>query len=102
MESTKKYKDYILEKLDDLGDIYHRPMMGGYLFYYKNVLFGGIYENDNFLIKETNSNKKYDLQEELPYSGAKPMYLIEDLEDIQTLYSIIIDTYEDLKQRNRN
>ena len=51
MSTTKEYKNYVLEKLECLDSIFCRPMMGGYLFYYRDILFGGIYENDNFLIK---------------------------------------------------
>ena len=101
MTTTKEYKDYILEKLECLDNIFHRPMMGGNLFYYNGILFGGIYENDNFLIKETMSNKKYNLKEVLPYKGAKLMYLIEDLEDTDLLRNIIIDTCKDLKSKNK-
>ncbi len=96
--TAKEYKDYILERLDGLN-IFARAMMGGYLFYYDNTLFGGIYENNNFLIKETKSNEKYGLKEELPYKGGKMMYLIEDLEDMDTLKNIIIDTCADLPKK---
>ena len=101
MSVTKEYKDYIMDKLQCLNNsISSRPMMGGYLFYYNNILFGGIYENDNFLIKKTDSNKVYALKEELPYKGAKMMYLIENLEDSEMLKNIIIDTCKDLKPKN--
>ncbi len=97
MAITKEYKNYVLEKLECLDSIFCRPMMGGYLFYYRDILFGGIYENENFLIKKTVSNEKYQLPEELPYQGAKMMYLIEDLEDSELLRNIILDTCKDLK-----
>lgn len=72
--------------------------MGGYLFYYETTYFGGIYENDNFLIKKTKNNEKYCLKEEIPYRGAKSMYLIEDLEDIDFVTEIIQVTCKDLKK----
>lgn len=50
--NVKEYQEFILEKLEHLH-LFSRPMMGGYLFYYNNLLFGGIYENNNFLIKLT-------------------------------------------------
>lgn len=96
--TAKDYKDFILQRLDGM-DILERAMMGGYLFYYDNTLFGGIYENNNFLIKKTKSNEKYNLKEEVPYKGGKPMYLIEDLEDIETLKNIILDTCMDLPKK---
>ena len=96
MTSSKEYKDYILEKLNILDDIKYKPMMGEYLLYYRNVLFGGIYD-DRFLIKITKSNKKYKLSEEIPYIGAKTMYQIENIDDQNEIKQIIIDTYNNLK-----
>ena len=72
-------------------------MMGEYLLYYKGVLFGGIYDN-RFLIKITYNNKKYHLEESIPYKNAKPMYLI-DSEDKELIKNIIIDTYNDLNNK---
>ena len=96
MASTKEYRDYVLEQLNLLGDISYKPMMGEYLLYYRGVLFGGIYD-DRLLIKEVKSNKKYELSEEIPYNGAKPMYQIDNIDDQEELREIIINTYNDLK-----
>ena len=97
MATSKEYRDYILEQLNGLDNITYKPMMGEYLLYYKGVLFGGIYDN-RFLIKITNNNKKYHLEESIPYKNAKPMYLI-DSEDRELLKNIIIDTYNDLNNK---
>lgn len=96
MASTKEYRDYVLEQLNLLGDISYKPMMGEYLLYYRGVLFGGIYD-DRLLIKKVESNKKYELSEEIPYNGAKSMYQIENIDDQEELRDIIINTYNDLK-----
>ena len=96
MASTKEYRDYVLEQLNLLGDISYKPMMGEYLLYYKEILFGGIYD-DRLLIKKVESNKKYELSEEIPYNGAKSMYQIDNIEDSEELSEIIINTYNDLK-----
>ena len=95
MATTKEYKEYILEELNLLDNITYRPMMGEYLLYYNKVLFGGIYD-DRLLIKKVESNKKYNLKEEIPYENAKPMYIIEDIDDKEKLKEIILDTYKDL------
>ena len=95
MASTKDYCDYVLEQLDLLDNITYKQMMGEYLLYYKNVLFGGIYDN-RLLIKIVDSNKKYDLKEDIPYKGAKMMFLIDDIEDKELLEEIILDTFNEL------
>ena len=95
MATTKGYKDYILERLNLLDNITCRPMMGEYLLYYNGILFGGIYD-DRLLIKIVNSNKKYNMQESIPYESAKPMYLVDNIDNKELLKDIVLDTYEDL------
>lgn len=96
MASSKQFKDFILEQLRDLQDITYRPMMGEFLLYYKGILFGGIYD-DRFLVKKTISNEHFALSEELPYKKAKPMYMVENLDDMKYLSELIQTTCEDLK-----
>ena len=95
MATTKDYKDFVLENLNILNNITCRPMMKEYLLYYNGVLFGGIYDN-RLLVKIVESNKKYHMQESIPYDGAKPMYLV-DIDNKELLKEIIIDTYKELK-----
>ncbi len=97
MASTKEFKDYILEQLRELHTIECKPMMGEYLLYYNGTLFGGIYD-DRFLIKKVDSNKKYEMREENPYDGGKPMYYVEDIDDTDTLKDIVLNTCKDLKK----
>jgi len=97
MATTTEYKNFIFEQLKGLNDITCKPMMGEYLLYYNNVLFGGIYD-DRLLVKITDSNKKYAMEEAIPYDGAKPMYLVSDVDNVDILKDIVIDTYEGLKR----
>ena len=96
MSTTKDYKNFILEQLDILDNITCKPMMGEYLLYYDGLLFGGIYDN-RFLIKKVNTNKLYNMKESIPYNGAKPMYLIDNIDNKESLKDIILDTYKGLK-----
>ena len=96
MASSKEYRDFILEELSLLDNITYKPMMGEYLLYYNGVLFGGIYD-DRFLVKKNINNKKYNMEESIPYTNAKPMYLVSDVDDKELLRKTVIDTYEDLK-----
>jgi hypothetical protein len=61
-------------------------------------LFGGIYDN-RFLVKIVETNKKYNMEEEIPYETAKPMYLIEDIENRELLKEIIIETCKSLPKK---
>lgn len=100
MTTTKEYKNYILEQLSMLPDITCRPMMGEYLLYCNQVLFGGIYDS-RLLIKIVNSNEKYHLPKAIPYDGAKPMYQIEDTDDQENLKKIILDTCKNLPAKKK-
>ena len=95
MASTKEYRDFILEQLRELNVTY-KPMMGEYLLYYKDTLFGGIYD-DRLLVKRTETNKKYNMEEVIPYENAKPLYYVTDVDNIDLLKEIVISTYEGLK-----
>ena len=97
MATTKEYKDFILEELRLLDNITCKPMMGEYLLYYNGILFGGIYD-DRLLVKIVDSNKKYNMQEAIPYNGAKPMYLVDDVDNQDVLRDIVIDTCKDIKK----
>ena len=99
MATTKDYRDFVLEQLNLLDNITCKSMMGEYLLYYNGVLFGGIYD-DRLLVKIVDNNKKYNMQESIPYDGAKPMYLVDDVDNQEILRDIILDTYKDLKKWN--
>lgn len=95
MSSTKEYKDFILEQLNFVDNITYKPMMGEYLLYYDGKLFGGIYD-DRLLVKITDSNIKYGMEKVLPYSGAKPMFSVDCIDNKELLKEIISDTYKGL------
>ena len=38
------------------------------------------------------------MKETIPYPGAKPMYLVSDIDDKELLKNIVLDTYNDLKK----
>lgn len=95
MATSKDYKDFILEQLDLLDNITCRAMMGEYLLYWNRILFGGIYDN-RLLVKIVNSNKKFNMQEQIPYEGAKPMYFVDNVDNKEALRKIVVETCKDL------
>lgn len=95
MATTKDYRDFVLEQLNILDNITCKSMMGEYLLYYNGILFGGIYDG-RVLVKIVSSNKKYNMQEAIPYDGAKPMYLVDDIDNQEILKDIVLDTCCDL------
>jgi TfoX/Sxy family transcriptional regulator of competence genes len=89
-----------MEQLDELGNIRNIPMMGGYIFYYKERIFGGIYGN-GFMVKNTQVSREYmpDSALEPPYEGAKPMLPVTIIEDRQRLQKMVDEMYEQLPER---
>ena len=96
MATTKEYKEFVLGQLTLLNNIVCKPMMGEYLLYYNGILFGGIYD-DRLLVKAVDSNKKYGMKQSIPYKSAKPMYLVEDIDNMEKVKNIVLDTYKVLK-----
>ena len=98
MATSKEYKEFILEQLDLLDNITCKAMMGEFLLYYDDVLFGGIYDN-RLLIKRVETNKKYNMGEAIPYESAKPMYLVDDVDNKELLKEIVIETCKGLPNK---
>lgn len=97
MTTSKEYAAFILEQLDDISNISSRKMMGEYLLYYRDKVFGGIYDN-RFLVKITDTSRSLmkDADEEIPYPGAKPMLLVDDVYNKEFLNELICKMYDDL------
>lgn len=73
-----------------------RPMMGEYLIYCDGTYFGGVYDN-RFMIKPTDENERFCLEKDFPYDGAKPMYLVKDLNNPALLAEMVFTTVQSLK-----
>jgi len=95
MASNKDYLIYVLELLREIDEISYKKMMGEYMLYKDNILFGGIYDN-RFLIKKTKSSENSGLKEQIPYPSAKAMLLV-DSEDPDEIKELVLLVCSDLK-----
>ena len=87
MSSSEKFRDYVLGQfngklLEGGFRVTTRKMMGEYILYADGKIFGGIYD-DRLLVKPVPAARALlpDAPEEAPYEGAKPMLLVEDMEE---------------------
>lgn len=89
MASSADYLSFIMDQLSD-ADVSSRAMMGEYIIYCKGKVIGGIYD-DRFLVKptETALDMMPDAPMQLPYEGAKPMILVDDVENRQFLRQLV-------------
>lgn len=88
--SSKEYRDFVLEQLAILNPT-SKGMMGEFLIYVRGIYFGGIFD-DRFMVKITKTNSSYNLPKELPYANAKPMYLVENIDDRDYIEKLVNDT----------
>ena len=95
MASSKDYLDYVLELLREVESVTYKKMMGEYMLYKEDILFGGVYDN-RFLIKKTKSLENSGLKEQIPYPSAKSMLLI-DSEDRNEIKRLVLLAINDLK-----
>ena len=97
MASGKEYLTFILEQLSGLEGITHRAMMGEYILYYRDRIIGGIYD-DRFLVKPVSTARQLmpEAPEEIPYEGAKPMLLVEQVDDRAFLETLLNAMWEEL------
>ena len=96
MATTKEYRDFILEQLNQVDNITYKAMMGEYILYKDDIIFGGVYDN-RFLVKKTKSLIEYELKDAIPFPGAHPMLLIdsENSDEIRDIVNLVI---KDIKE----
>lgn len=97
---NKELASYIMDQLSDLRNVRNIPMMGGYVFYYRERIFGGIYEN-GFMVKVTKASQKFmpDSIPEPPYKGAKEMLPVTILDDREQLQKMVAEMFDELPER---
>lgn len=97
MASSQNYLSFILDQLSGLPGVSFRAMMGEYILYVQGKIAGGIYD-DRLLIKPTAATDRLlpDAPTALPYEGARPMILVEDVDDRDFLRELFRATAEAL------
>lgn len=72
-------------------------MMGEIVLYYQGRVFGGIYD-DRLLVKPVKAALSLmpDAHHELPYEGAKPMLLVDSVDDRAFLAKLLEAMYPEL------
>lgn len=91
MASDQKFVDFVLDQIDNAGEVTARKMFGEYGVYADGKMFGLICDNRLF-IKPTASGREFvgDVVEAPPYPGAKNSFLIEDkIDDREWLSELI-------------
>ncbi len=103
MATSKEYLAFILDQLSALDGVTHRAMMGEYILYYHGKIAAYLCD-DRLLVKPVPSALHLlpDAPQEPPYEGAKPMLLVERVDDgafLCTLFRAMYDELPEAKKR---
>lgn len=91
MGSSQTFVDFVVNQIENSGEITAKKMFGEYAIYSGGKIVGLICDNKLF-IKQTKTGREFIgvVVEAPPYPGAKPSFLIEDkLEDKDWLSELV-------------
>lgn len=99
MASSEEFVTYVAEQLADAGTIIYKKMFGEYGIYCDGTFFACVCDNQ-FFVKITDEGQKILQNPETapPYEGAKPSFLITELDDKELLCKLAITTCESLSK----
>jgi len=100
MASDQAFVDFVLDQIENAGEITAKKMFGEYGIYSNGKIFALVCDNKLF-IKPTISGRAFikEVVEAPPYPGAKPSFLIEDkIEDRDWLSELIRISLKELPE----
>ena len=100
MASDQNFVDFIVDQIENAGEITAKKMFGEYGIFSNKKIFGLICDNKLF-IKPTEAGRTFikDVVEAPPYPGAKNSFLIEDkIEDREWLSNLVKITLKELPE----
>jgi TfoX/Sxy family transcriptional regulator of competence genes len=100
MASDQNFVDFIVDQIENAGEITAKKMFGEYGIFSNKKIFGLICDNKLF-IKPTEAGRAFikDVVEAPPYTGAKNSFLIEDkIEDREWLSHLVRISLKELPE----
>ena len=100
MATDKSFVEFMVDQIEDVGQITYKQMFGEYALYCEGKVVGLVCDNQLF-IKPTDGGRAFigDVVEAPAYPGAKPSFLIDArFEDRQWISNLIRITYEELPE----
>jgi TfoX/Sxy family transcriptional regulator of competence genes len=98
MKQNNSFVQYVVDQLQDAGNISCKSMFGGYTIYCNEKIVALICNNQLF-VKPTENGRSFigTVKEAPPYPGAKPCFLIQDkIEDKEWICELISKTAGEL------
>lgn len=103
MATNQEFVDFVLDQIENAGEITAKKMFGEYGLFSDRKIFGLICDNKLF-IKPTEAGRTFinDVVEAPPYKGAKMSFLIGDqLEDRDWISNLVRITVKELPEPKR-
>ena len=100
MASDQEFVDFVVDQIENAGQITYRKMFGEYGIYADGKIFALVCDNKLF-IKPTEGGRTFirEVVEAPPYPGAKPSLLIEEkLEDRDWISELVRITVKELPE----
>ena len=100
MASEKSFVEFVVDQIENAGEISYKYMFGEYAIYSNGKIFGLICDNQLF-VKPTDAGRLFLIhpKEAPPYPGAKNSFLIGDqIEDREWLSELIRRTVAELPE----
>ncbi len=99
MAASKEFAEYVAGQLTGIGTVTYRKMFGEYGIYCDGKMFGLLCD-DQLFVKITEAGRKIcpELTEAPPYEGAKPCFLVEDVNSRETLAALVTATCRELPE----
>lgn len=99
MATSPGYMKFIADQMQGAGNITYRKMFGDYGVYCNGKLFALVCD-DQLFIKITDAGRSFcpELKAAPPYDGAKPCFLIENVDDRAYLTKLVTATCEALPE----
>ncbi len=100
MSSDQNYVDFVIDQIENAGQITYKKMFGEYGLFSNGKIFALVCDNKLF-IKPTEAGRKFiqDVVEAPPYPGASLRFLIEEkLEDRDWISNLVKITIKELPE----
>jgi TfoX/Sxy family transcriptional regulator of competence genes len=97
MASDLEFVEYVCEQIGEAGTITYKKMFGEFGIYCNAKIIGLICD-DQFFLKITERGRALlpEAPEAPPYPGARPYFVIEELEDKKALSILVKATFDEL------
>ncbi len=97
MASDLEYVEYVCDQISGAGSITYKKMFGEYGVYCEGKFIGVICDNQ-FFVKKTTAGALVipDCEEASPYTGAKPHYLMKNVDNREQMTAFIAATFREL------